>query len=298
MREYFVAYKEKKFDDILQLNRGNYKVIRNNIGCWAADPFIVEKDGELYIFAEIWEHIKCKGSIGYSKYDKNNERFGKWKIIIDEPYHLSYPCIYKVKDKFWMCPESGDAQEIALYCADNFPDEWSKKIVLSSKGKYVDTTFFSVENKNYGMTLEIQGQQEDLKIFKFKKSTIQFLNNEKIIKDTRIERPGGKIVYQNNHLYRIGQIGAPHYGSGLIVAEFSFMNDVYYESILKRFYPADFEIDGLNKKQITGVHTYNQSNRYEVIDVQIEKKSIFSFLFLLIRKYRRWIDNASITNKC
>lgn len=287
MREYRVAYTFSKQKSILEIDKPLYKCIKNNIGCWAADPFIVEYQGDIYIFAEVWQQCRNKGAIGYCKYDFKKARFGKWKIVINEPYHLSYPCIYEFNNEFWMCPESGNAEEIGFYECIEFPNKWKKVKVIYQEGQYVDTTYFRVNNNAYAMTLKIEKEQELLQIFELDEEgdVVNIYSN--IVNDSKLARPGGKIVKEEGKLYRIGQIGEPHYGSGLLIAEFELKNGIYNEMIKKKFKYSDFNIQGTSNGKITGVHTYNMENSIAVIDVQMEKWSWISCYYMLLRKLKK-----------
>ena len=50
----------------------------------------------IYIFAELYDYIRCRGILGYIKYD--GKQFGKWKPIIIENWHLSYSLIFEYGD--------------------------------------------------------------------------------------------------------------------------------------------------------------------------------------------------------
>ena len=69
-----IAYKNKKMS--------KYELIPNPNWAWAADPFLVEYKGELYIFAELFLYkSERNGVIGYCKY--KNGTFGEWTVTMD-----------------------------------------------------------------------------------------------------------------------------------------------------------------------------------------------------------------------
>ncbi len=102
-RSYIVAVGEKK-SNRKDINKLKFRTIKNGWNYWVADPFPVEVEGKLYIFGEMYEWTTLKGSICYTELTENG--FTKWKKIIEEPYHLSFPNIFKIKNEFYMCPES------------------------------------------------------------------------------------------------------------------------------------------------------------------------------------------------
>ena len=52
----------------------------------------------------------------------------KWKKIIEEEYHLSYPYIFETKEGIFIMPESGANSDLTVYRAVSFPDKWEKSL--------------------------------------------------------------------------------------------------------------------------------------------------------------------------
>ena len=81
-----VAWRKKGTGSLLHDKKSIFHVIRNPIRYWAADPFLFESKGKHYIFAELYDYVKRRGTIGYYSFDQK-----KWISVIKEDYHLSYP---------------------------------------------------------------------------------------------------------------------------------------------------------------------------------------------------------------
>lgn len=47
------------------------------------------------------------------------------QIVLDEPFHLSYPYVFEWKNQYYMIPESREANSIRIYKETKFPIEWS-----------------------------------------------------------------------------------------------------------------------------------------------------------------------------
>ena len=75
-----VAIRNKSTGDILDNTKIPFKVIKNNFRYWAADPFILEKDGKAYIFAELYDYVLRRGVLGYCSIE--GDKASKWKPII------------------------------------------------------------------------------------------------------------------------------------------------------------------------------------------------------------------------
>ena len=43
------------------------------------------------------------------------------QIVLDEPFHMSYPYVFKWQEDFYMIPESQEANSVRLYRALDFP---------------------------------------------------------------------------------------------------------------------------------------------------------------------------------
>ncbi len=72
---------------------------------WIADPFLVEFEGRLFLFAEIFLYkSERNGVIGYCTF--NGDRFGDWTVTMDRHWHLSYPNVFVEDDRLFMCPET------------------------------------------------------------------------------------------------------------------------------------------------------------------------------------------------
>lgn len=88
-----IAWRNRPVASLLEDRGTPFIILKNSFRYWAADPFIFNYNGELYIFAELYDYITRKGVIGYCKW--NGVRFGRWKKVIEEDYHLSYPYIFE-----------------------------------------------------------------------------------------------------------------------------------------------------------------------------------------------------------
>jgi len=64
-----------------------------------------------------------QGNIGYATSD-NGLDWTYQQIVLDEPYHLSYPYVFEWQGDYYMVPESYQVNSILLYRAVNFPTDW------------------------------------------------------------------------------------------------------------------------------------------------------------------------------
>jgi len=244
----------------------NFVTIPNPPYGWAADPFMIEYQKELYLFAELFLFkSERKGVIGYCKYQ--NGKFGGWNITMDKHWHLSYPFVFIHDEKLYMCPEAVQSEEISIYELISFPDKWKKVKTLLINGKFADTTLFQYNDENYFFTFK---HKEDslingtLYLYKWEDDDTLFFQD--ISSDISTARPGGKLICEKDKLIRVSQNSIGGYGAGLVFSEIDSLWPEYQEHIIKRVYPKDFEIEC--KEKYIGIHTYNRCQDIEVIDLK------------------------------
>ena len=122
----------------LVMRRG--RRIRNPPRRFLADPFVVRENDRDYCFVEDCDLATRKGSISVYRLGHDGaERLG---TAINEPFHLSFPYIFKYGSKTYMCPETCEAREIRLYECVAFPLDWKLSRVLMSDVAAVDSMIF------------------------------------------------------------------------------------------------------------------------------------------------------------
>ena len=269
-REYTVAVAKRTGSDIKKLR---FERVPNSSKYWVADPFPIEVNGQLYIFGEVFEYRKDKGSIGYTKYENN--AFAPWKIIIEEDYHMSFPYLFYEDDVLYMCPEANKSNQLYLYKCVRFPDEWVKDRVLINDVNYSDTIFYKKDEDLYAFTsLWNSIDDHKFKIIKFDEDESEISNGKIETLDYYLTRPAGKIFKDNvsGKEIMVSQICKPLYGSGVVFKEFNLNWPDYSESELYRIYPGDINCN--MKKKYVGLHTFNMTDNFVVIDLVWKRFSI------------------------
>lgn len=248
-----------------------YKLIPNPKWAWAADPFLVEFQGTIYLFAELFLYkSERNGVIGYCKYQDGI--FTDWIVTMDKHWHLSYPNVWVSDGKLYMCPETYQAEEVAIYELEAFPDKWRKVHILLQNGKYVDSTFMRYEDRYYLFTYHLTktGGIGELLLYEIFEDGV--ISQAKCISDDiGNARPGGNVIYKDGDVIRVSQDSSSGYGNGLVFSKIEGVNPLYKETELLRAYPDD--IPGDWKRPFIGMHTYNCCKNLEVIDLKFITKS-------------------------
>lgn len=253
-----------------------FKLIPNPFFAWAADPFLVEYRGTLYLFAELFLYrSERNGVIGFCKYE--NGKFSKWTVTMDKHWHLSYPNVFVYEDKLYMCPESYQREEIGLYELKEFPDKWEKICTWNENMACVDTTFLEYEGKRFLFTFELGVGKYAGKLWMYQ-IVEDGLSDPIIVTENKgLARPGGNFIKENGRLFRVAQDCVADYGAGIVFCEVDSVWPEYKEHKVKRIYPQDIVISHENRvkqNKYTGIHTYNRLGNMEVIDLKYQNSSL------------------------
>lgn len=280
-----VAFRKKPVGEILDDTQTPFVVIRNNFRYWAADPFVVQWEEKTYIFAELYDYILRRGMLGYCTI--SGEKAGKWKPVIRESYHLSYPCVMEYEGKLCLMPESGEGENLTVYEAVRFPDQWKKRTVLRSNVKFADTTPLPCSGRNLALTHRVDDPENP---------QLTMIDLDGQLGDMPVadsaplrSRPAGHIFEKDGQWIRPAQFSlniGEDYGKGLIFCRCSLTEDLQYnETELREIRPEELKFD--RAIFLDGMHTYNANEQYEVIDIKTRRFNILNFVMRMAGKFLR-----------
>jgi hypothetical protein len=207
-------------------NCHNPRLTRENVSSplseFVADPFLV-KEGDLwYLFFELFNKARERGEIGVA----SSKDLCEWSyrgVVLSEPFHLSYPYVFKVNNDYYMVPESRQNREIRLYKATKFPNSWRMERVLK-RGNYSDPSLVFYQNKwwifanlaPYGLAV-FSSPSLDRKFIEHKQSPLY-------LGDSSRARPAGRILNIDGELYRFVQDNRGGYGRSVRMFRVSVLN--------------------------------------------------------------------------
>ena len=268
LREWQVAYRKKPLGSIMTDRETPFFCIPNTRRYTAADPFLFTEKGVTYLFAEIYDKKEKLGKIGYAVFD--GERFSPWKIVISEPYHLSYPNIFRWNGEIYIVPEANESRTLYAYKAVSFPDQWGKCEPILTDRRLTDTTFFDdTDGTHWMFTYDIEeNNQKKLYLYaideagRLTQSTDSFLSD-----DDGSARPGGNFFRYKGDTIRVSQDCTGDYGVAVVFSKvISCSEKGYAEKPILRVGPGDIKV---NKRFLSGLHTYNANDSLEVIDLHV-----------------------------
>jgi hypothetical protein len=196
---------------------------------FVADPFMVRENGTWYMFFEVMNLDDNKGDIALAT---SNDGFN-WnykQIVLDEPFHLSYPYVFKWKNEYYLIPETYEASSVRLYKAVNFPTNWSLEKTLLEGSDYVDPSIFYFNDNWWLFT-----SSTDNNILRLHYSNnlmgnwIEHPKSPIIERNETIARPGGRVVVLEHKIIRYTQDDRYRYGNKVRAFEITKLTTRSYE---------------------------------------------------------------------
>jgi hypothetical protein len=197
---------------------------------FVADPFMVRVDGLWHMFFEVLNNQPNKGEIG-----RATSRDGiKWqyeRIVLQEPFHLSYPYVFQWKDDFYMTPETLGANAARLYRAARFPDEWTyvKDLV---PGQHADPSIFFFDKKWWLFTCPNPYKHDTLSLYSAADPASNWTEHPSsplISGDKSMARPAGRVLHYDGKLVRFTQDCYPTYGRQVRAFEITELTTTTYK---------------------------------------------------------------------
>lgn len=277
---------------------GNFKnkftLIKNPWRYWCADPFLFYHKGTEYIFCEAYDILRDKGVIAYRTV--NNTKVSKLKVCLECKYHLSYPYVFKYNNEIYMVPETCEVDRIELYKAVQFPDKWEKCCDLLKNVTACDTNFFTKNSINYMFTLifdksKSKYEYDKLYMYYWNGKEFELSRNNPVTVGSDIARNAGRMFLKDNTIYRVSQNCSDSYGESINFFAIKELElNRYSEELIQKVYAKDIRTE---IKDFDGIHTYNFSETYEIIDLKKEKWfRAARMLYLIKHKLSKLIKTA------
>ena len=262
-----IAFRQLANDAVIERERwpqANWTQVPDDLQRYFADPFPFIENGRTYVFCEEYPYATRKGII--SLFEIVDGKPTSPRPVLERPYHLSYPFVFRRGSDIYMIPETSAVGRIELYRANAFPDQWTFERVLVENVIASDATLITWQGRDWlfasiagegGSTWDALGlfYADDL----FGQWSPHPLNP--VLIDARAARPGGAMVVQKGRLCRVAQDCRALYGGGIVLADVERLDPEDYEQTVRAV------LGPPPGSGAVGAHTLNIAGEIETIDL-------------------------------
>jgi len=224
--------------------------VRGFAGHEAADPFLVHHQQNLWLFYEDIVPPSVHGRLAVTRAFADA---AEPSVILEKPYHLSYPCVFEHGGDWFMIPESAANATVDLYRARRFPYDWDHVKTLIQGPSLVDTTPLFHAGRWYFFTTIMLPRRAYLSLLFVAEALDapwQLHPASPLTGDAAIARGAGPITRWNGRLIRPVQDCLLRYGRSMTLREIVSLSpttfeDRQVEEIMPTWHPG-----------LSGTHTF------------------------------------------
>jgi hypothetical protein len=202
---------------------------------FVADPFLMEEDSTWYLFFEVYNLNTEQGDLAVAT-STDTKRWQYQQLILDEPFHLSYPYVFKWQGEHYLIPESFEANSIRLYRAVNFPTDWEFVTALVEGIERVDPSIVYYAERWWLFAAALDNATLHLYHADDLFGPWEEHPQSPIVSDNpHIARPSGRITFYEDRLFRYTMDVNPDFGTHQVIAlEITEMTPTTYAEQLAR----------------------------------------------------------------
>jgi len=167
---------------------------------------MVHHDGRWYMFFEVMNQGNDRGEIGLS-ISEDGILWEYRQIVLREPFHLSYPHVFRWENDYYMTPETLQVNAVCLYRADPFPTHWARVgTILPIRG--ADPSIFRVDDTWWLFTGKPSARSDSLRLYYSRhllRSWQEHPMSPIVEGNAHIARPGGRVTPWDGNLIRYAQ---------------------------------------------------------------------------------------------
>lgn len=234
-------------------------------GSFLADPFPVRSDGSHVLFVEEATCSERRGRIVMIRVDENGH-CRDHLVVLERPYHMSYPFVFHYEDDFYMIPQAANNGRVEMFKSVEFPTRWDYHSVVLQGEKFSDTTLLEHNGKWWLFTTPGTREilpRDDLLVFYSDTPFGPWIPHRRnpVISDARCARPAGRPFTLDGKLLRPAQdCSYRQYGRAITIREIVTLTEAeFLERDYKRIDPN--WMPGLLK-----THTFNFAGDLLVLD--------------------------------
>jgi hypothetical protein len=265
--QWFIAIRKRQPDEAGIPVMADVRIITPPPDRFYADPFLLKRGGRNYLFFEDYRYDAAKGLISCIELDSdgNGSELG---VVLERPYHLSYPFLFEWQGDVYMIPETGANRTIELYRAVQFPRRWVLEAVLLDNIEAADATLLQHNGKAWLFAnVAVHGGSTWDELFLFYADSVfgpwKPHPKNPIVSDVRRARPAGALYLENGQLIRPAQDCSVCYGRAVSLNRVDLLSETdYVETPIGRIGPEWLPGN-------LGTHTFHRSEEFDVLDGKV-----------------------------
>lgn len=273
---YTIAYRSRDGRTLLDSDLLSFDRIPYDDTFWYADPILTEYRGHTYLLMESFDMRTQLGSIACAWFDEAG-KLSRPKVILQEPYHMSFPMVFFWHEELYMIPETCGNHSVNLYRCEGDIEKWTLVKSFPVAEELVDTVVVACHEDRVELLCCAVHESHKRK---FKWQKLQLVREGS---DYRLEADaafndaqgydfghrmaGSVITEQGVTILPTQESTDVDYGVNLYLNDFS-GKDVAHLPVLKKVTVDNILLPDVNQKEQIGVHSYALSHNLEVVDMR------------------------------
>ena len=237
-------------DSIDNLKTNKVKRINSSIFEWYADPFLLIANGKTIVFCERKKISKRNGDI--CTFTLENGKTIKRRLI-KEPFHLSFPNIFKLNEVYYIMPESSRGNTLRLYEYNPSQNDATLNKILKDDCALVDSVVNSCSD---GLHIFSYDSRDNVLIDYLLSSKMELVEQHRAIDIEKTLRPAGNPI--DNIFF------------------FQDCSSVYGESIIAAKLSGELSFSNVENDYLNQIEVYCASNnysRYHTLNFDLNSKA-------------------------
>jgi len=229
-----------------------------------ADPFILTADDStISVLVEDFPYYDKLGKISLLTIDRNTYSLIDRKVILSQPFHMSYPFIMrKNNDAIWVAPESSQSGNLYCYSINqNTMALGNRQLLLSEPA--LDSTIVEYDG-HWWLFCTKRGEASNKDLYIYYSDTPKgpwtAHSENPVVRDAASARPAGSFIKVGDALYRVIQKCDRHYGEAINVTQINKLSPTEFrETFIK-------ELKAQPDEYSESFHTINGFGDLTVVD--------------------------------
>lgn len=194
---------------------------------FVADPFMLSVRGTWHMFFEVLDEENDRGVIGLAT---SADAFA-WtyqRVVLAEPFHLSYPYVFEWEGAHYMIPETPGA--VTLYRAEEFPGRWARAGALI-EGSLADPSPFRFGGRWWMFACPAPFGHDVLRLYtaeRLEGPWAEHPSSPVVEGDRGRARPAGRVLVMGDRVVRFAQDCGRVYGARVRAFEISELSESAY----------------------------------------------------------------------